>query len=65
MSEIKKETKKSKVVKYKAVNVETFKASFNDAMLSYEDFCEGKSVECDETHKQFKYLLNNNFITQE
>ena len=65
MAEIKKETKQSKAVKYKAVDPKAFKATFNEAMLSYEDFSDGKAVECDKNHKQFKYLLNNNFITRE
>ena len=65
MAETNKEIKKSKAVKYKAVDPKAFKATFNEAMLSYKDFSDGKAVECDKNHKQFQYLLNNKFITQE
>tara|TARA_Y100001963_G_C6781741_1_gene450309 strand:- start:1287 stop:1487 length:201 start_codon:yes stop_codon:yes gene_type:complete len=66
MPETKKEIKKSpKKNTYKAVNPDEFKSNFNESMLYYEKFSSGESVECDETHKQFKYLLINNFIIRE
>ena len=60
-----KELKKTKSVKYKAVDASLFKSSFNENMMFYAEFSEGKAVVCDKNHKQFKYLLDNNFITQE
>ena len=53
-----------KVIKYKAVNPEGFKASYNDVVPCYEELSKGESVELDVNNKNIQNLLLNNIIKE-
>ena len=53
---------KKKIVKYKAINSEGFKASYNDVVPCYEELSNGKSVELDINNKHVQNLLLNNIL---
>tara|TARA_Y100000593_G_C4135694_1_gene249630 strand:- start:33 stop:230 length:198 start_codon:yes stop_codon:yes gene_type:complete len=63
-----KETKKQepkKVTKYKAVDPERFKASYNNVCPCYEELSEGKSVVLNTSNKIVKGWILNKQIMKE